>query len=149
MPARTVAQLATEGIMTVDDLSEFESEDFAQIADNLCKPPSIPDPANPGQLLRQEPFVLGAKSLKRLKVAANAVCYYDMIGRPLTVNMMHYTNTLRNFEQQWKALEERKKEDAPSVPKITRNLKVTKWSESFCDFLSKVIGKRYAPLSLM
>ena len=147
IPNRTVLQLATEGITMVEDLSEFDPEDFAQIADNLRKPPSIPDIANPGQLVRQEPFVLGAKSLKRLKVAAKAVRYYEMIGRVLTSNMMHYGNTLVNFEQQWKSLEERKKEDVPDVPRITRNLKVTKWSESFNDFLSKVIGKRYAPLS--
>ena len=31
--ARTVAQLGTEGINTISDLGEFESDDFSQIVD--------------------------------------------------------------------------------------------------------------------
>lgn len=147
IPARTVTQLATEGIVTVDDLGEFDAEDFKQIVDNLRKPPRIPNPDGGNDLIAQEPFVIGAKSLKRLKVGAQAIKYYEMIGRNLSPSSVHYTNTLKNFELQWNSLVSRKKEDVPDVPKITRHLKVTKWSESFKDFLSKVIGNRHAPLS--
>ena len=48
---------------------------------------------------------------------------------------------------QWKALEEKIEQDAPSVPKITCNLQVTRWSESFWDHLNQVFGVRHAPLS--
>ena len=39
IPAATVAQLATEGIVTVDDLAEFDSEGLKTIVDNLRRPP--------------------------------------------------------------------------------------------------------------
>ena len=66
-------QLATEGITLVDDLAEFEDADFKQMAYNLSHPPAIPNEAFPPVLVPQQPFILGAKSLRRLKVAAKAV----------------------------------------------------------------------------
>ena len=66
--ARTVTQLATEGIVAVDDLGEFEDDDFKQLMTNLKHPPQIPDPANPAALIHDVPYVIGAKSLRRMKV---------------------------------------------------------------------------------
>ena len=144
---RTAAQLVTEGIDTVDALGEFEDEDFKQIMSNLQHPPQIPDPANAALLINDVPYVIGAKSLRRLKVAAHAVRYYQNIDRPTTPNNMHYTNTLKHFEIQWKALVARTDETDPDTPKITRNLKVTRWSEAFADFLHRVNGIRHIPLA--
>ena len=147
IPAATVAQLAQEGITTVADLEEFDDTEFDQIIRNLRNPPRIPDPANPGVLIAQGPFVLSAKSLKRLKIASHAVRYYTSIDRDLTPGNMHYTNTLKNFELQWNSLCEKGDADQPDVPKITRNTKITRWSESFQDFLARSYGVRKAPLS--
>jgi hypothetical protein len=135
IPAATVAALVVEGISSVQDLEEFESEDFKQLVSNLRSPTG------------DGPFVLGAKSLKRLKVAAKAVRYYTAIGRELSAGNMHYTNVLKNFDMQWNALVQRNDDDAPSTPKITRSLKVPRWSESFRDFLHRVNGVRNAPLA--
>ena len=147
IPHRTVAQLATEGITAVDDLAEFEDDDFKQVAYNLSHPPAVLNAAVPPVLVPQEPFVLGAKSLRRLKVAAKAIRYYQSIDRATTSGNMHFTNVLRNFELQWNSLEDKVEADAPDVPKITRNLAVTRWSESFVDFLNQSYGVRKAPLA--
>lgn len=135
IPEATVAALAIEGISNVQDLEEFESDDFKQLVSNLRSPTG------------DGPYVLGAKSLKRLKVAAKAVRYYTAIGRDLTPGNMHYTNVLKNFDMQWNALEKRNDDDAPATPKITRSLKVPRWSESFRDFMHRVNGVRSAPLA--
>ncbi len=37
--------------------------------------------------------------------------------------------------------------DEPEVPKITRNTQITRWSESFIDFLHQCYGVRKAPLA--
>lgn len=151
IPARTVTQLAVEGIATVDDLGEFEKEDFKQLVSNLASPPPTlglaPAGGGPAPLIPTQAFTLGVKSLRRLKVASHAVRYYDSIDRPLTANMMHYGDCLIHFELQWNALLKREEDDQPDVPKITRNLRVTKWSESFIDFLHRVNGIRHAPLA--
>ena len=60
---------------------------------------------------------------------------------------MHYMNTLRNFELQWNSLEEKIAADEPEVPKITKNTQITRWSESFIDFLQQCYGVRKAPLA--
>ena len=140
-------QLVIEGIASLEDLVEFEEDEFRQFVKNLRNPPEIHDQNNPGQLIRVAPFVLNAKSLKRLKVAADAARYYNAIGRELTPGNMNWTNVLVKFELQWKSIIEKKKASPPSVPKIIRTLRVTKWSESFINFLNRIIGVRYAPLS--
>ena len=48
-------------------------------------------------MVAQPPFVFGAKSLERIKVTANAVRYYNTIGRPITSANMHFTNVLKGF----------------------------------------------------
>ena len=53
---------------------------------------------------------------------------------------------MSNFEIQWKALNDRKDEDDPDVPKITKTLPIIKWTEAFQYFLNRVIGARIIPL---
>ena len=54
---------------------------------------------------------------------------------------------MRNFEIQWKALKERKDEDDPEVPQITKALPIIKWTEAFQDCLNQVIGAKMIPLA--
>ena len=54
---------------------------------------------------------------------------------------------IRNFNEHWKALEAKTDEDKLLVPKITKSLVVTKWSESMADLLMRVVGSRKIPLS--
>jgi hypothetical protein len=54
---------------------------------------------------------------------------------------------MRNYAEQWKALEDKKGNDEPDVPKITGALPIIKWTEAFQDYLPRVIGVRNIPLA--
>jgi len=99
IPTRTCEQLVTEGITLVDDLAEFEDSDFKEVAYNLSHPPVIPNEALPPVLVPQQPFILGAKSLHRLKVAAKAVRYCHAVGRSTSATNMHYMKTRTNLRE--------------------------------------------------
>ena len=82
----TRVYLQTKSIITVENLEEFVTkESWVQVIENCKRPPKIPDPSNPaGPLIEQKAFRIGAKSLKRLKVAAKCIAYYINTGRDLT-----------------------------------------------------------------
>ena len=144
IPHETMAALSEEGIDTVHDLGEFGDNELVQISKNLRRPAGqIVDPNDANRMISRPPFVLGAKSFMRLKVATDAVRYYEMVGRDPTSANMHNTNVLKTFADHWKSLEDYKKEDVPDVPKISKNLYITRWTESFQDFLSLAIGQRH------
>ena len=78
-----------------------------------------------------------------LKAATIILCYCETIGREITAVNMRWTTTIKAFVDHWKALEECKKEDGvPDVPKITKHLAVTKWTEAFAYSLAHVMGRR-------
>ena len=56
---------------------------------------------------------------------------------------------MSKFEIEWKALKDRKDENDPDVPKITKALPIIKWTEAFQDFLNRVIVARMIPLAYM
>jgi len=149
IPRQTVIQLAVEGIVMVQDLEEFDDDSLDTLSANLRKPAgTMPDPNDPNRVVPLHGFVFGAKSLKRLKVAAKAVRYYMALGRELTPANMQHSNVLQTFEEEWKSLELRRKDDTPIVPKINpKSSDITRWTESFSDFLHKVVGVRHIPLS--
>ena len=60
---------------------------------------------------------------------------------------MQWTQVIKNFEDQWKALKWHKEDDKPDVPKISKSLPIIKWTEAFQDFLHQVIGVRMIPLA--
>ena len=146
-----MAQLQIEGIMMIADLADFEKETLQQMADNLRKPGGwVPDPnpaAAAGATIPTPPFVFGAKLQHCLTVACDLVCYYNMIGRDLSAGNMHWSNVMKNFEIQWKALKERKEADDPDIPKTSKSLPIMKWTEAFQDYLHRTIGVRTIPLA--
>lgn len=151
IPHDTVAQLRNEGITTVGDLADFDKDTLQQLADNLRRPGGrVADPnpgAAAGATIPTPSFVFGAKSQKRLLVATNLVRYFDTVGRDLTAANLQWTHVMKNFEIQWKALKDRKNDDDPDVPKITKALPIIKWTEAFQDFLNRKIGVRMIPLA--
>ena len=54
---------------------------------------------------------------------------------------------MKNFEIQWKALKDQNDGEIPEVLKISKQLPIIKWTESFKDFLSRVIGVHMIPLA--
>lgn len=151
MNHETVGRMAThEGITSPDDLVDFDKTTLEMVVENLRKPGDrIPNPdpnADAGSTIPRPPFVFSAKSMKRLLAACDLVRYYQTVGRSLTPAGLRYVPVIRNFEEQWKVLVQRKDDDAPEVPKVSRSLPILKWFESFLDLLSRTVGVRYIPL---
>jgi hypothetical protein len=152
IPHATVIQLQAEGIVTVDDLLDFDKDTIEQIAANLRRPAGrVPDPnaaaAAQGATIPTPPFVFGAKSQMRLIHATKLLLYYDSVGRNTTAGNLQWTPVMKNFSEQWKALEDKKGGDEPEVPKITKALPIIKWTEAFRDYLHRLIGVRTIPLA--
>jgi hypothetical protein len=83
----------------------------------------VPDPnpnAAPGTTIPTLAFVFGAKSQKRLQVATDLIKYYDATGRDYTAANLQWTNMMKTFETQWRALKVKQNEDPPETPKILR-----------------------------
>ena len=54
---------------------------------------------------------------------------------------------MKNFAEQWKALENKKGGGKPEVPKMTKALPRVKWTEAFRDYLHRVMGVRTISLA--
>ena len=122
-----VIALEGEGIDAVTDLAEFDKESFKMIAENLRNPGGRtpnPDPgAAAGATIPRPPFPFGAKSRLRLIAASEILRHCATVGRDPTPSNMRCDPVIKNFAEQWKALEDRK-DDEVEVPKITKGLKV-------------------------
>ena len=143
---RTRVQLAQEGITNVVDLSDFDDATLKQVSENLKRPGGTVNAQ--GAIVPTPPFVLGAKSYLRIKAATKLVKYYETVGRDISAANMKWDPVMKTFIEHWEALVDRKKEDTPNIPKITKNLAITKWSEAFLDFLHRVVPFHWHMLSM-
>ena len=78
------AYLQLKVIIEVDDLLEFDYDQWKTVFSNLKNPAStisVARPKSPPVPIRDIGYVIGARSLSRLKIASEAGCYYDSIGR--------------------------------------------------------------------
>jgi hypothetical protein len=91
-------------------------------------------------------FKVSAKSKMRLKGALKIAKFYENVGRELDPENMTW-DVIKRFLDQWKALMQRKTEDAALPPKLNKSVPVHKWLESMVLFLGKKVGVRDAPLS--
>ena len=150
IPRTTVVQLQSEGIDVVTHLTDFDKTSLQQLADNLrCPGGRVLDPspgALPGATIPAPPFVFGAKSQKHITIACDLVRYYATVSHDLTAPNLQWSTIMKNFKIQWTVLKERKGDDFPDIPKISKALPVIKWTEAFQDFLNRKIGNRNIPL---
>ena len=137
--------------MSPNDLVDSDKDTIEQIAENFrCPAGQIPDPmpgATAGATILTPPFIFRAKLIMRLMALTKLVWYYMMEGCPLTLANTTWNTVIRNFNEQWKTLEEWKENENPDVPKITKALPVIKWTEAFTDYLSHAIGVWMIPLA--
>ena len=59
-------------------------------------------------------------------MASDATRYYAQIGRDITPSNMEWS-TLENFDVQWQAMKDLKKQEDPDVPKLTKSGSIIKW----------------------
>ena len=103
--------------------------------------------APPGSTIPTPPFVFGAKSQEGIAITCDLVKYYTIVGCDLAAANLQWSTVMKNFEIQWTVLKERKGDDSPDVPKISKVLPVIKWMEAFQDFLNRKIGNHNIPLA--
>ena len=152
IPHETVLQLVHEGISDVQDLADFQPDTIDKIAANLRNPATrvadTSDGAAAGATLALPPFIFSAMSQKKLTIAAELLRYYGLVGRPTTAANILWDPVIKDFQAQWEFMvEKKKKADAMKVPVITQELSIFKWTNSFEDFLHRMIGNNKFPLS--
>ena len=143
-----VTRITHEGITNFDSLADFDKKSIERLP-QICKeaiPAIVVDAAND---VEAEIAVNGANissiSVRRLITAANAVVYYQSIGRAMTPATMHYNNVLSIFKVEWEAYSELRDADTPKVPKINdrdTERKVIKWVPIFLDCMSRTYGAK-------
>ena len=145
---RTRLHLQTEGINTPDDLVDFVGkEDWTPILDNCRRPPQIPGQGANAALVYQQAFHLPARSLMRLKVAAQVVLFYNRTNRNLTAANLAWVR-LDNFKIEWESLKEQKTaNDEGSLPVISNKLSIANFFEAYETYVSNLIGQSGCPLS--
>ena len=147
---RTRLRLQVKGIVVPIDFQDFDSDGLDAIFANLAKPPKIQairaQDRAAGRLMEVMSFKVSAKSKMRLKEALKIAKFYENVGRELDPENMTW-DVIKRFLDQWKALMQRKTEDAGLPPKLNKSVPVHKWLESMVLFLGKKVGVRDAPLS--
>ena len=112
-----------EGLMFVHEFIDYvQTDTWKQITDNMRRPPMIPDPANVAQMIHQAEFVLSAKSLGLLIIAAVAVSLFSMKYCPLSIDIMIYDSCLKFFKVHMDATKDKRNNDTNEPPKWSRNL---------------------------
>jgi hypothetical protein len=124
----------------IEDLRDFDDEDFKSVATIIRK--TRPAGAVIGPFL-----TLSILSQNKLAAAAEYMRYFQTVGRVTSAATVTYDPIIKKFTQHWAALVARKAATEPDIPKITKALPVTKWTESFADFLERVCGVRTIPLA--
>jgi hypothetical protein len=148
IPEATVTQLATMGIVRVEDLVDYDEDLIKSLKDDLRKPTgTMPDPNDATRVVPQAPYILTPLSCKKLVVAAKTIAYYQATGYNVTLGSLRWGGPLTLFSQYLKALKVQKAEDNKEPPKVSRSLPIGQWSEAFQIFLEKALGVRDIPLA--
>ena len=133
--------LSREGLTSVTDFVDFKEEELKVAFKNARA--GIPGvPGVPG--IPSVP--IPARSITRLMIASVAYHYYVDTGRDVTNTNMHFTNVLRDFHVEWKAMKSMSSQESPTLPILSKNNPPLKWCESFKNFLYASFGVRKVPL---
>ena len=168
LSANVRARLALEGLVNVDDFSDFKEEELKAAFKNMRT--AIPGIPGIQAILEQVdvngiviapavqavppippilPCLVSAKCALRLKVASIAWHYYDSIDRVQTPQNMNYTNVLKDFYVEHEMVFQLASEEKPDIPLLHKNTTPLKWIESFKECVYRTYGVRKTPLSYL
>ena len=71
---------------------------------------------------------------------------YETVNHKLTSDQLRCDPVIKIFKLEFDALKDLKKKDVPT-PLTSQKLGVVRWTETFLDFLSRIVGARNAPFS--
>ena len=140
--------LNTEGITSIDDLAEWDDDDWDQWASKCKRSDKTQDPNDATQLIATVPYSLSVKSLKQLKLASKLVRYYESVSITLTAADMRW-EVMKNFTIQKQAMLVKAKETKHDVPKLGNKDTVDKWDDSLRVYAAQVYGAREATLEYL
>ena len=148
---RTYRFMRTEGFGTIASLYEMDDEILDTLVSNARKPagtqPLNPNDANNQVRVPIPAFSMSARSVARLKVAHRAVKYYVLIKRAITPEVMRW-RTLKAFDDSWKIVEEKIKEDRSTGPKVDKKTtSLRNFEDHFNEWLESNVGRLGAKLS--
>ena len=149
-------KLYQEGLASVADFIDFKEDElkaaFKNARTGIPGTPMIPAipavmqgnnvaqaavPAIAG-IPRIPSVPIPARSITHLLIASVAYHYYVDTGRAVTNTNMQFTNVLRDFHVEWKAI----LQESPTLPMLSKNNPPLKWCESFKNFLYASFGVR-------
>jgi hypothetical protein len=94
---RTCLQLASEGILTPDNVKDFDDDGLEAIFLNLAKPPKVSGVG--ARLVEVRAYEVSAKSKMCLKGALKIVKFYENINRDLDPENMMWLVIKRFLDQ--------------------------------------------------
>ena len=141
LPQPIYERLIEEGIDSVAALKNVDDDDWNRLHKNVEVIEAAATRGGERVVCR-----LPAIAVSKLKVASQAVRYYDCVGRPLETQNMIW-DVLRHFKDEQAAIKSQKDANPTDVPKVTKSVPILRWLESFETFLGNVIGTRDIPLS--
>ena len=138
--------LQAEGLTNVQDLAEFDDDDWKNLVAKAGKTRWTANAA--GVMTQGPPVTLSIKSIKRMKLASMAVKYHIICGRALTHTNMRFDPIIKEIAQAIEVMLDLKNQDVPEVPKITAKLPAIDWYPSFALHLEKIPGCQEIPAPL-
>ena len=133
-------RLLLEGLINVDNYDDFKEDQLKKSVKNIhidiTVIPAVSDYGSAADITAVSPIppvLVSAKCDLRLKVLSIANHYYVSIGRTVTPSNINYTNVLKGFNVEYKALITIFKDINTNVPLLSKNQTLLKWIESLKD----------------
>ena len=73
-----------------------------------------------------------------MKVVSAAMNYYNLVGRPFSPTLVHYTNWLTRFAIQIKALKQKAKKDNRDPTRCTPTMSIMQWNKHFHEDMHEI-----------
>jgi hypothetical protein len=148
---RTYEFFQSEGIHTISDLFDMNNDILDTIASNARKPTgTVPDPAPnavAGARVPTPPYLIGAKSLHRLKISIVVIQYLAKTDRPVEAAHLQW-NVLRDFNDHWTILQDKSKADFTPSPRLDKKSTCLRWfNDHLKEWTGTNVGLQGAPLS--